>query len=69
MAWREEQVSLREVNAMTHEESLAEREQVSAASVDEIYGVGGDVVARVHDEALAESAMATQKLEEKLGGL
>lgn len=56
MARWEEQVSLREVDAATHEELLAEQEQIFAASIDEIRGVGNDVVARVQNEALAEGA-------------
>lgn len=40
-------MTLREVDAVAQDESLAGREQVSAASVNEIHGVGGDVVAHV----------------------
>lgn len=60
---------LREADATAQEELLAQQEQVSIASVDEIRGVGCDVLARVRDKALAEGAEATQKLEEVVGGL
>lgn len=50
MAHQEEQVTLWEADAATHEESLADHKQVSTASVDEIRDVGDKVVARVRDE-------------------